>query len=40
MFKSIAAGIVVLIVGLLAFATTRPDHFSLQRTASIHATPE
>jgi len=37
----IAAGILVLLVaGVLAFAATRPDSFSVRRAASIQAPPE
>ncbi|TDP74792.1 SRPBCC family protein [Roseateles toxinivorans] len=40
MFKSIALGLVVLIVGLLGFAATRPDSFSVQRQITIKAPAE
>jgi carbon monoxide dehydrogenase subunit G len=44
MFKTIAIGVVVvlvvLLVGLLAFAATKPDAFRVQRTTSIKAPPE
>ena len=33
-------GALVIIVGILAFAATRPDSFRVQRSASILATPE
>lgn len=39
MIKSIAIVLVVLIVGLLAYATTRPDTFAIQRSITINATP-
>ncbi|MEP7295488.1 MAG: SRPBCC family protein [Burkholderiales bacterium] len=37
MFKTIAITIVVVILGILAFATTRPDSFSVQRSTTIRA---
>ena len=37
MLKKILIGIVVVIGGLLAFAATRPDSFSVQRSATIDA---
>ena len=41
MILKIAAGILVLLVaGVLAFAATRPDSFSVRRAASIQAPPE
>ncbi|OLB72288.1 MAG: polyketide cyclase [Nitrospirae bacterium 13_2_20CM_2_61_4] len=40
MFKIIAIVAVVLIVALLGFATTKPDTFRVQRSASIKAPPE
>lgn len=40
MLKIIAIVIVVLVAGVLLFATTRPDSFQVQRTASIKAPPE
>ena len=40
MFKTIAIVIVVLIVGVLAFATTRPDAFRVERSVTIKAPPE
>ena len=40
MFKIIALVFVVLIVALLVFATTKPDTFRVQRSASIKAPPE
>ncbi len=40
MFKKIALVIVVLIAAVLLYATTRPDSFSVQRTATIKAPPE
>ncbi len=40
MFKKIALVIVALIAIVLIYATTRPDSFSVQRTATIKAPPE
>lgn len=40
MFKVIGIAVLVLIVGVLVFAATRPDSFRVQRTASIKAPPE
>ncbi|MBT9456837.1 MAG: SRPBCC family protein [Burkholderiaceae bacterium] len=40
MFKSIALGLVVLIAGLLGYASTRPDTFSVQRQITIKAPAE
>lgn len=40
MLKIIAIAVVVLIAGVLVFAATRPDNFSVQRTTSIKAPPE
>jgi uncharacterized protein YndB with AHSA1/START domain len=40
MFKKIALVIVVLVAAVLLYATTRPDSFSVQRTATIKAPPE
>ena len=37
MLKTLAIAVVVVIIGLLVFAATRPDSFSVQRTATIHA---
>jgi uncharacterized protein YndB with AHSA1/START domain len=37
MLKTIALVVVIVIAGLLGFAATRPDSFSVQRTATIHA---
>ena len=39
-FKIIGIAIVVLIVGVLAFAATKPDNFRVQRSTSIKAPPE
>ena len=39
MFKKIAIVIAVLIAGVLIFAATKPDTFSIQRAASIKAPP-
>lgn len=40
MFKTIALGLVVLIAGLLVFASTRPDAFTVQREIVIKAPAE
>jgi uncharacterized protein YndB with AHSA1/START domain len=40
MIKKIAIVIVVLIAGILLYATTRPDSFQVQRSAAIKAPPE
>lgn len=40
MFKLVAAVVVLLILGVLGFAATRPDTFRVQRSASIKAPPE
>ena len=40
MFTKIAIGIVTIIAAVLLYATTRPDSFSVQRTATIKAPPE
>jgi len=40
MLKKIAIAVVVVIAGILGFAATRPDSFSVQRTTSIHAPPD
>jgi uncharacterized protein YndB with AHSA1/START domain len=40
MFKKIAIVVVVLLAALLLFATTKPDTFRVQRTATIQAPPE
>jgi uncharacterized protein YndB with AHSA1/START domain len=40
MFKLIAIIVIVLIVAVLIFATTRPDTFRVERSASITAPPE
>jgi uncharacterized protein YndB with AHSA1/START domain len=40
MLTKIAIGIVAIIAAVLLFATTRPDSFSVQRTATIKAPPE
>lgn len=37
MFRNIVIAIVVVIAGILVFAATRPDSFSVQRTTTIHA---
>jgi uncharacterized protein YndB with AHSA1/START domain len=40
MAKTVALGVVGLIVGLLIFATTQPDTFRVQRSALMNAPPE
>jgi carbon monoxide dehydrogenase subunit G len=40
MFKKIAIVVVVLLAAVLLFATTKPDTFRVERTASIQAPPE
>ena len=40
MLKTLGIIIAVLIVGILAFAATKPDTFSVQRSTSIKAPPE
>ena len=40
MFKTIAIIVVVAIAAVLLFALTRPDTFSVQRSASIKAPPD
>ncbi|MEQ1686097.1 MAG: SRPBCC family protein [Burkholderiaceae bacterium] len=40
MFKTIAIVVVVLIAGVLVFATTRPDSFRVERSVTIKAPPE
>lgn len=40
MLKTVAIVILVAVVGLLAYAATRPGSFRVQRTASIKAPPE
>ena len=40
MLKTIALIVVALIAGVLAFAATKPDTFSVQRSATIKAPPE
>ena len=40
MFKIILIVVVVLIAGVLAFATTKPDTFTVQRSMTIKAPPE
>lgn len=40
MLKKIAIVVVVIIAGILIFASTKPDTFSVQRAASIKAPPE
>ncbi len=40
MIKGIALAVVALIAGVLIFATTKPDTFAVQRSATIKAPPE
>lgn len=40
MFKIVGIAVLVLIVGVLVFAASKPDSFRVQRTASIKAPPE
>ena len=40
MFRKIAIVVVVLIAGILIFASTKPDTFGVQRSAAIKAPPE
>ena len=40
MLKKIALVIVLLIAGVLVFATTKPDTFRVERAATINAPPE
>jgi uncharacterized protein YndB with AHSA1/START domain len=40
MLKSIAIAVAVLIIGVLGYATTRPDTFRVERIASIKAPPD
>ena len=40
MLKTIALALVVLIAGVLLFASTKPDTFSVQRSTTIKAPPE
>ena len=40
MLKIIGIAVVVLVVGLLIYAATRPDAFRIERAASIKAPPE
>ena len=40
MFKKIAIVVLALIVGVLAFAATKPDTFRFERATTINATPE
>ncbi|BAU47334.1 polyketide cyclase [Sulfurifustis variabilis] len=40
MLKTIAAIVVVLVAGVLAYAATRPDTFRVERTARVQAPPE
>ena len=37
MLKTVLIAVVVVIAGILVFASTRPDAFSVQRTTTIHA---
>ena len=40
MIKNILIVVVILVVGVLAFAATKPDTFRVQRATSIKAPPE
>jgi len=40
MLKTILIAVVVVIAGILVFASTRPDSFSVQRTTTVHAPPD
>jgi hypothetical protein len=40
MLKLAGIGIVLLVAGLLAFAATKPDHFRIQRSATLKSPPE
>ncbi len=40
MIKKIALAVVIVIAAVLAFAATKPDTFSVERSTSIKATPE
>jgi len=40
MLKTVLIAAAVVIAGVLLFASTRPDSFSVQRTATIHAPPD
>jgi uncharacterized protein YndB with AHSA1/START domain len=40
MLKTVAIVVVVLILGVLGFAATRPDSFSVQRSATVKAPPD
>jgi carbon monoxide dehydrogenase subunit G len=40
MLKTILIAVVVVIAGVLAFASTRPDSFSVQRATTVHAPPD
>ncbi|KQW35271.1 SRPBCC family protein [Rhizobacter sp. Root404] len=40
MIKALALAVVALVAGVLIFATTKPDTFSVQRSATIKAPPE
>ncbi len=40
MLKKIFLAIVVLVLAVLVFATTRPDTYNIERSITIHATPD
>ena len=40
MFKTIAIVIAVIVAGILLYATTRPDSFRIERSATIQASPD
>ena len=40
MLKTLLIAVVVVIAGILVFASTRPDSFSVQRTTTVHAPPD
>jgi uncharacterized protein YndB with AHSA1/START domain len=40
MLKTVLIAVVVVIAGILVFASTRPDSFSVQRTTTVHAPPD
>jgi carbon monoxide dehydrogenase subunit G len=40
MLKTILIAVVVVIAGVLVFASTRPDSFSVQRATTVHAPPD
>lgn len=40
MLRNILIAVVVVIAGILVYAATRPDSFSVQRTTTVHAPPD